>query len=332
MKPPILLLLPLALTAACTGLYSRNPDGGNQILPNLGPPTCMRVLADAIEVRSPVGAEAFQDIAGLAFDQNRNLHVLNRVGGPGSTDKLSFVDVMAAPNYVFVRSYGLGKLGPVRDLALDREGNAYVVENFEVGEPAISRFDPGGTYVSTFLGDAMNQSEGFAIAIDGSGRLNVAGVSRIYRYEPDGTYVDEYGFGGVGVGKLLLPTGLAWDNTTQSIWVADLFQNFVEKYTPGNSTQQVQFGGRGTANGKFDGNEPTGKTFYGPNRVAVDAEGKIYASDPFASRLQKFAPNGGYLGQFDFATSNLFGAMAIHPDTGVLYVGRGATIDVICPF
>ena len=134
------------------------------------------------------------------------------------------------------------------------------------------------------------------------------------------------------MGKILWPTGLAFDNTTQAIWVADLFQNFVEKYTPGNNTQLAQFGGRGTANGKFDGNEMTGNTFYGPNRVAVDAEGKIYASDPLASRLQKFSPNGSYLGQFDFGTSNLFGAMAIHPDTGVIYAARGASIDVICPF
>ena len=330
MKPVLCLWLPLMLATACgSGLYSRNPDGGYQILTGLGPPTCMRKLSDAIEVKSPPGALAFQDISGLVFDADRNLHVLNRVE---SSANLSFVDVMGAGGDALVRSYGAGSLGPVRDLTLDRMGRAFVVENFQSGPPDLKLFDAAGVFTGKFVANGATQDEGFALAIDGSGRLNVAGVSRIYRYELDGTYVDHYGIAGKGVGKLLLPTGLAWDTTSQSMWVADLFQNFVEKYTPGNSTQLAQFGGRGTANGKFDGNEPTGATFYGPNRLAVDAEGKIYASDPLASRLQKFAANGGYLGQFDFGTSNQFGAIAIHPDTGVLYVARGGTIDVICPF
>lgn len=327
MKPLFLVLVLLALTTACGGLYSRNPDGGRTIVTGLGPPTCMRVLSDAISVASPAGVNAFQDVRGLAFDKDRNLHVLNR--GDGET---SFIVVMGAPSYGLARTYGKTGLGPVRDLILDATGNAYVVEDFESDDPRISKFDPAGVASGTFIANGNFQDTGMALAIDGSGRLNVAGLSKIHRYEVNGTFVDAYGISGKGVGKMLWPTGLAWDPTSQSMWVADLFQNFVEKYTPGNSTQLAQFGGRGTENGKFDGNEQTGNTFYGPNRVAVDAEGNVYASDPLASRLQKFAPNGSYLGQFDFGTSNLFGAMAIHPDTGVLYVGRGAAIDVICPF
>ncbi len=49
-------------------------------------------------------------------------------------------------------------------------------------------------------------------------------------------------------------------------------------------------------------------------------------------RHHTFAASGGYLGQIDFGTSNQFGAISIHPDTGVLYAARGGTIDVIYPF
>ncbi len=322
MKPLLCVGLLLAPLTACSGLYSRNPDGGNMIITGLGPPTCMRVLSDSISVQSP---STVTDVIGLAFDRDRNLHVLNR------QDDASFVNVMGAPSYGLLRTYGKGSLGPVRDLVLDAEGNAYIVENFESGPPKVKKFDATGKLILAFTADATTQDEGLALAIDGTGLLNIAGVSKIYRYDLNGAFVDAYGLGGEGVGRVLLPVSLAWDNTTQSMWVADIFQNFVERYSPGNSTQLAQFGGRGVANGKFDGTL-SGKTFYGPNRVAVDAEGKIYASDPFSSRLQKFAPNGSYLGQFDLGTTNLFGAIAIHPDTGVLYVGSGSTIHVICPY
>lgn len=330
-------LRPLVATAlltltACGGLYSGSADGGTGggtggSGGGLGPPNCMRVLTDGIQVASPVGKSAFTDIAGLAFDSARNLHVLNR-----STPDASFVDVMGAPSFGLVRSYGLGSLGPVRDLVIDAAGTSYVLEDFEFDPPQIKKFNSGGTLTGSFVANGGTQDQGQGLAFDGAGKLNVSGLSKVFRYETSGTFVDAYGTSGKGVGKMLYPTGLAWDGTTQSMWVADLFQNFVERYTPGSSTQLSQFGGRGVENGKFDGNEPSGNTFYGPNKVAVDAQGKVYASDPFASRLQKFAANGGYLGQFKFGSSSLFGAMAIHPDTGILYVARGAAIDVICPF
>jgi len=315
----------LVFTIACSGLYSRNPDGGNTIVTGLGPPVCMRTLSDSISVSSPAGNDAFKDIRAIVFDKDRNLHVLSEL------DPDSFVAVLAPPSYGLSRTYGRGHLGPVRDLALDAAGNAYVVENFESGPPSVKKFDAKGNFTGTFVANGGRQDEGLATAFDGEGLLNIGGLSRIYRYKTDGTYVDEYGISGVGVGKMLLPAGLTWDYTSQTIWVADIFLNVVSQYTPGSSSQRVQFGGRGPEKGQFDGNE-TGATHYGPSRVAIDAEGKVYASDPGASRLQKFSPNGGYLAQFDFGTSKLFGAMAIHPDTGVIYAGRGGVIDVICPF
>jgi tripartite motif-containing protein 71 len=327
MAPRIALWLASMAAMACgTGLSSSIDAGSGP--GGLGAPTCMRKFSDAVSVPVPSGQAEFSRVVGLAFDSDRGLHVLNR-----SASDEAFVDVLApAPSYPLARSFGKDVLHKVRDLAVDSTGQTWVVEDFSPsGVPIVTRFDALGAQVATWKADASDQRDGLSIALDGEGLVNLGGEGRIYRYQLNGAFVDGYGVYGTGPGQILFPTGLAWDASSSSIWVADLFLNQVERYTPGQSTQRAVFGGRGTAAGKFDGNEPTGNTFYGPNKIAVDAEGKIYALDPFASRLQKFAPNGGVLNQFSFDGATQLGAIAIDRVSGLIYVGRGAAIDIICP-
>lgn len=330
MKPLLLLGFACAATG-CGGLYSAADGGGvggGNGGTGLGPPTCMRTFSDGITVKAPPGADAFTDILAMAFDQDRRLHVLNWAGSA------SFISVMGTPpNTGFVRSYGKGNLEDPRDFVIDAAGIVYVLDDPEFTEPRVKRFDAQGAFIDSFVADAMGLDDvANSIALDGAGKLNVGGTQRLYQYEVTGAFIKRYGIAGKGVGKVMWPRDLAWDPTSNTLWVADLFQNFVEQYTPGVDTQVNQFGGRGTENGKFDGNEPTGNTFYGPNRIAVDAQGNLYVSDPFASRLQKLGPNGAYQGQFNFGTSKLFNGLAIDPATGLVYAARGAVIDVICPF
>ena len=317
----------LGLLGGCGGLYSRNPDGGGN--GGLGPPLCMRTFADAISISSPGGVNAFQDIQAVVFDKDRNLHVLSR-----SANDESYVDVLGH-DFKFVRSYGKGKIGPTRDLIVATNGLSYLLEDPPPGpglHPDVVRFDASGVFLGTWPATGGTEDIAQAFAFDGDGLLNIAGLSHLFRYQPNGVFVDQYAVAGKGPGKLLFATGLTYDPMTGSMWVADLFQNFIEKYTPGSDVQLLQFGGHGTGDGKFDGNEPTGNTFYGPGRIAIDAQGKIYANDPFASRIMKFAANGAYLGQFGFGGSIQVGAIAIDPMTGVLYVARGTSIDAVCPF
>ena len=147
-------LLLICFSPACSGLYSRNPDGGNTIVTGLGPPVCMRVLSDSVSVSSPAGNDGFKDIRALVFDKDRNLHVLS------VADPDSFIAVLAPPNYGLARTYGRGNLGPVRDLALDATGNAYVVENFESGPPKVKKFDARGNFNGTFVANGGTQDEG----------------------------------------------------------------------------------------------------------------------------------------------------------------------------
>lgn len=330
MKSLLPLLAALALPA-CGGLYSATDGGtgGGTGGQGLGPPTCMRTFSDAIAVKPPPAPNAFTDIVALQFDKDRHLVVLTRKSGG------AFVVVMGAPpNTGFLKSWGAADLtADVQDFVLDAAGNAYVLEDPEFGDPVVKKFDANGKLVSQFTADAMGfESLAISIAIDGAGKLNIGGTQRLYRYELNGTFIDKYGTPGKGVGQLMWPTDLVWDAKSNALWVADVFHNAVEAYTPGEDAQVAQFGSRGTADGKFDGNEPSGNTFYGPNAIAIDAQGDVYASDPYASRLQKLAPNGAFKGQFTFGTSRVFDALALDPATGILYAGRGAAIDVICPF
>lgn len=319
-------LLGLWLLTGCGGLYSHAGAGGGN--GGLGPPDCMRTFSDAISVPVPAGADAFQDIQALVFGADHNLYVLSR-----SSDDKSYVDVLGS-DLKLARTLGRGKLGPTRDLVVATNGTVYVAEDF-VGTstpPDVVRFDSTGMWLGMWPASGGSQDEAHSLAFDGEGLLNIGGLGRIHRYRLDGTFVDQYATFGKGPGKLLLPEGLTFDPVTGSMWVADVFQNFIEKYVPGNGVQQLQFGGRGAGDGKFDGNEPTGTTFYGPGRIAIDGEGKLYATDPFGSRVQKFAPNGAYLGQFSFGGSIQVGPIAINPANGILFVARGTAIDRVCPF
>ena len=322
MRALVFLLAP-AIAAGCGGLVARNSDGGAGP-GSLGPPNCMRTLADDLHLTVPAGLPAFVNVQALAFDKAQNLYVLNRTS---STEAIVEV-VSSVP-----KSFGQGQLGSTRDLIVADNDIIYLVEDRSGAflPPLVKRYSTAGADLGGWTADAGNQREGVGLALDGEGLLNISALGHIYRYRPNGEFVDVYGRMGATSGQMMFPTGMAWDRANGALLVADLFRNSVEKYTPGSDVQLADFGGRGTANGKFDGAEPTGSTYYGPSRIALDTAGKIYANDPFASRIQKFSANGAYLGQFSFGGSTQVGPIAIHPVTGILYVGRGSSVDLVCP-
>jgi hypothetical protein len=281
----------------------------------------MTVYTQDIKVPSPQGSGKFDTIGGVAFGPGGTLAVLSQ---PPTG---AFVTVVNADSS-FHSTFGLGQLGLVRDVTVDDGGTVYVVEQPESGSPKVSRYQLDGGFVGTWT---PSQLYGLSITFDGSGLLNIGGDDGIHRYHPDGTAAGSYGIGGMADGLVAWAAGLSYDASANRMWVADMFQNYVEEYVPGNDTQLVQFGGRGSGPGQFDNGEPTGSTFYGPNRLAVDAQGHVYAADPFASRLIKFSSSGAYLGEFSFGGARWIGAVTVGPD-GRIFVGLDADVLIVCPF
>jgi DNA-binding beta-propeller fold protein YncE len=87
--------------------------------------------------------------------------------------------------------------------------------------------------------------------------------------------------------------GIAIDQATGNVYVADTGQQKIFVYPPGGGTALFSFGGRGTANGKFQG--IWGLTISG---------GVLYAADDTASRIQAFTTSGTFIGKWGGYGSN----------------------------
>lgn len=289
--------------------------------------SCMTDFLNRVQVPSPVGEGRFATVRGMAFDADNNLYVLSRAGPPYE----GYVTVLSpAPRHDFIRTYGRGEMGLVRDIAVDQEGNSYVVDwnHMSTEPPVLRKHSPAGALTTYELTEPdMQNDQAYAVAVHQS-TLYVSGLV-LFRYGTDGTYVDFFGMAGTGPGQVLLPTGLTYDPRGY-LWVADLYRNRVHQYDLTTGQHLFSIGGRGTALGQFDGGAEDG-VYYGPTRVVIDASGNLIVNDPFASRLQKLDSLGTPLGEFSFGGSREIGPLAIEPTTGNVYVARANGIDIVCP-
>ena len=150
------------------------------------------------------------------------------------------------------------------------------------------------------------------LAVDGGGRLyvtnygNNAGLdtNSVVEFNPDGTFLQQFGGNGTASGQFTVPVGVAVDGG--SVYVADAPNNRVEVFTTAGAFVR-QFGGTGGDAGHLNG----------PGNVALDSGGSVYVSDTANHRVQKFSPNGAPLAQFGAAV----------PETGQLASPRGLAVD-----
>ncbi len=301
-------------------------DGGN-------PPGCTVPAEIGNPVKVPDPSGLLNQCQSLVFDSSRNLLALcEDVDGGGGY----VVELSPSPQHQLVRTIGRGTLGIALDFALDPVNNVYVVQ-YDSNQPGTGRifvFSPDGTPAGIWPDPSdAGLPEAFSIAIDSASNVYV-GENVIEKYTTSGTHEATIGVSGCNPGELSWAIGLNWHAGT--LWVADLARNMVESYDPATGSEVGEFGGRGCGHGYFDcnvgGNCSGSATFWGPTRIAIDAQNHVFANDPFDSRIQKFGIAGDYQTEFDFGGPQDIRPIALEPSTGNLYVARDSEVDILCPF
>jgi len=131
------------------------------------------------------------------------------------------------------------------------------------------------------------------IAVGPDGRIYVADGSnhRVQVFDGEGEFVHEWGSQGSGPGQFQEPWGLAVAPNGE-VYVADTWNHRVQVFDAegtflrgwGTFAQTAQAAG---AEGQF----------WGPRDIAVDAQGEVYLTDTGNKRVQRFSPEGEFLGQ-----------------------------------
>jgi DNA-binding beta-propeller fold protein YncE len=125
-------------------------------------------------------------------------------------------------------------------------------------------------------------------------------------------------------GSFSAATGLAVDNSTGDVYVMDSERGVVEKFDSAGEPVSFSFSGSasyvesnkltGTPSGGFEGFAPY------PTTLAVDqSNGDFYVPDLFHNVVDKFAPSGEYLSEFQVSV-NFPTAVAVDPNNGNVYV------------
>jgi tripartite motif-containing protein 71 len=203
------------------------------------------------------------------------------------------------------------------------EGELFVVDH---GNNRIQEFSRTGEYLNQFGSEGtgngqFKKPEGIAVdPMKGNLYVSDEGNERIEEFSPAGRFLTTFGAFGEGVGGLHGPTGLAM-GPTGKIYIADQYNARIDEWLPPEAggarmTYSTQFGGEGSGGGHFSL----------PVAAAVDGSGKVWVTDYYNGRVQKFSATGEFLaaygskgtgnGQFTHPTG-----IGINQSTGNVYVG-----------
>ncbi len=182
-------------------------------------------------------------------------------------------------------------LGQVRGVALDREGDVYVVDS---ANSRVLKFDSTGKFLmewgSQGSGDGQfNMSlyydidrSGF-VAVDSLGNVYVTENNRVQKFDSNGKFLTKWGTPGSGDGQFALALAIAID-PQDNVYVVDLYNNVVQKFDS-NGKFLLKWGSPGSGEGQFKR----------PAAVAIDMQGNVLVADVDTGRLQKFDSNGKFL-------------------------------------
>ena len=203
----------------------------------------------------------------------------------------------------FVAQFGVASPGGVVAIALEPEGNIWVIPGSSVGGAStIRKYSPAGEVLLSFGSQGSGNGQFGAargIAVDSAGNVyvldkGVGGVAppRVQKFNSKGEYQSQFGSKGTGNGQFEAPEGIAVDSEG-NVLVADTGNNRVQEFNSAGEFVR-KYGSEGTGNGQFKS----------PQGIAIDSEGRVQVVDSGNNRVQRFSSKGAYQAQFGAFGSN----------------------------
>ncbi|HXY34222.1 MAG TPA: hypothetical protein VEI07_08345 [Planctomycetaceae bacterium] len=155
----------------------------------------------------------------------------------------------------------------------------------------VQRFTPEGKFLGMF---AVQPHPG-GIAVDANGNVYVGhwNDNKVAAYSSTGKLLRDWGRKGTGDGEFQLPGSVAL-GPDRLLYVPDQGNSRVQKFTTDGKFVD-KWGNHGKGPGQFGGNQAPGGRFAGPQFVAFDSVGNVYATDADLKRVQKFTSDGKFL-------------------------------------
>jgi tripartite motif-containing protein 71 len=176
----------------------------------------------------------------------------------------------------------------VRGLALDQEGNLYVVDR---SKSKVLKFDSTGKFLLQWGGEGTGDGQfnmtgnaaGF-VAVDSQGDVYVTENYHVQKFDSQGKFLLKWGTEGLGDGQFTRALAIAID-PQDHVYVVDIANNNVQKFDS-NGKFLLKWSGKGSGQGQF----------FKPTSVAVDTIGNILVCDG-TGQLLKFDNNGRFLSE-----------------------------------
>jgi sugar lactone lactonase YvrE len=197
---------------------------------------------------------------------------------------------------------GEGQFEHPADIAIDAEGNAWVVD---MGSGRLEKFDKEGKYITGFGegGKGKCQLERpDSVAIDSKGNLWVADIGeyRIQEFNEAGKCLFSFGKPGTEEGQLSEAESIAID-AKDDIWVADTYNHRLQEFSPEGKLIRVV-------------KPAEGKPGHMANPTGIDiGNGNVWVADWTVSAVIEFNEAGEFVQKIE--TTGFFGGSLLHPDT-----------------
>lgn len=229
------------------------------------------------EFRDPTGIAVSADEVFVADARNGRIQVFDKGGG-------------------FKRAFGNERLGRPMNLAIDG-GRLYVPDYFE---DVVHVFSLEGDYEhAVAAADGLDSPGGVAVYPDGSLLVADTYGQRIVHLAPDGAVLQGWAGAGSGAGEFSYPTDVALD-PDGGFFVADGYNDRIQQFGPEGEFLK-KWGGPFAMNvfGPFKG------WFTTVTSVDVGPDGRVFATDFYNDRVQKFSAGGKFLTAFGSPTQGL---------------------------